>query len=328
MKHLFKKLSACNAEVIGYTSIGGNIFNLTRKGSSVKSFLNGYEVYNVSDTDPRYKESSIVLASVIDHMFKNSEEKKIRLYRSEWKDTKESSTNLLEDIIPNLNENVGDSIVVVKNKPREERDIRLKGAPGFSVENGVPLKSLINNLSVLKKKMSGIARDLEEALDTASTFTRRKLKGSMWGAKEMQKVLDNLYSEFISNYWNKADVNIELIERSIDKLICKLNMNGCVEEKKIIVSILIPDVTESYAHIKEVVIKMVTLLAPLIVIDKTFTEKTSYPARFFIPDEVIDQTQDRFNCLIDFLCLAPIIESKVLDPLDFVRVNMLNEIKG
>jgi hypothetical protein len=152
----------------------------------------------------------------------------------------------------------------------------------------------------------------------------------MWGASAVQSILDELREEFLAKYWHKADVYFEVIDKSIDRLNNKINKNlieGCGEEKKVAAGVLIPSITSSYEGIKEIVIKLVTLLAPLIVIDKTFKDKTSYPARFFIPDGVVDQTQEIFDALIKFLCLVPTIESKVLDPLDFVRVQMLNGIK-
>jgi len=331
MKHLIKRISVLNSEAIGYSSIGGKTFNLIRKGNSIKGFLDGYEVYSISEKDPRFKEAGIVIASVLDYMFKSSEDKKIRLYKSEWKNIKESSVNLLEEIIPNLNDSVGNPVVIIRNKPKEERDIRLRAASGFSAEGCIPTEILMNNLEVLKKKISALSSDLEESLDVASTFTRRKLKDSMWGAKPMQQILDSLRSEFLNKCWNQAYVSLELIEKSIDRLVYKFKSifdEECFEEKKMVVGVLIPDIIESYAKIKDVVIRLVTLLAPLILMDKTFTEKTSYPAKFFISDEIIEQTQNRFNVLIKFLCLSPTIESKVLDPLDFVRLQMLNEIKG
>lgn len=330
MKHLFKQLSASSLEAVGYVRIGDNSFNLARKGSSVKGFLNGYEVYSISEKDPQIKSAGVVLASIMSHVFKDSGEDKLKLYKSEWKSQRNSSLNFLDEVVPNLNDSMDSAVVVVRNKPTEERDIGLKAAPGFSVGSCVPLEVLSKNLSVLKRKVSEVAVEIEESLDVAETFTRRKLKDSMWGAKGMQKILDDLRVEFLGNHWSPAEISIEILEKSVDKIIHKLNsdlIKHCDEEKKLVVGILVPNIIKSYENIKETVIRLVTLLAPLIVIDKTFTEKTSYPARFFIPDEIVEQTQDRFNSLVDFLCLAPTIESKVLDPLDFVRIQMLNEIK-
>jgi hypothetical protein len=330
MKHLFKKLAASTSEVVGYTLLGDKSFSIAKKSGSIKGFLNGYEVYAISDRDPRLKEACVVFASVINNVFKNSGEDKIRLYKSEWKCSKGASVNLLEEVVPSLNDCTGKGVVVVKSKPEEERDISIKACPGFSVDNCVSLEDLSKNLNVLKRKILEYSEDFDKALDVAETFTRRKLKGSMWGAKEMQSILDGLRTEILSKYWSKAEVGAEVLDKSLVRLMHKLN-NGltkdCDEEKKIAAGILIPNIIKSYEDIKESSVKLSTLLAPLVVIDKTFSSKTSYPAHFFIPAEILEQTKESFDNLISFLCLSPTIESKVLYPLDFVRVQMLNEIK-
>jgi hypothetical protein len=327
MKHLLKKLSFSSLEVVGYAQVGDQVFNIAKKGSAIKGFLNGCEVYSILESDPRVKESSIVFSSIINHMFKNSGEKNIKLYRSEWKSSKESSSNLLEEILPGLTDNAeGKCIVIVKNKPEDVRDIKMNQSPGFSADNCIPLDSLSKNLNVFKRKVNSYYTEFEDALKVAETFTRRKLKGSMWGAKDMQKILDKSNSEILGNYWKQADVSVEVLEKSIDRLTNKFSnvlLKDCPEEKKMVAAILIPNVIKSYSDIKEAGIKLATLLSQLVSIDKTFSEKTSYPARFFIPEEIMVHANDSFGSVIDFLCMSPAIESKVLDPLDFVRLQML-----
>lgn len=326
MKHLIKQLSASGAEAVGYTLIGDRAFNITQKGSSIKGFLDGYEVYSVSEKNPRLKDAAVVFASILECAYKSSGTDKIRLYESEWRGTKESSISFLDEIVPNLNE----GSVVIKSRPQKKRDTKLHPSPNFNIEDCISYDRLSNNLNVLKKKVSILMEDFEESLDVAAIFTRRKLKKTMWGAEAIQKMLDNLRSQFLCNKWNKTEENVKLVEKSIERLCVKLRRNllqECPEEKKMISGILIPDIIRGYDVIKDSIIELVTLLAPLVAIDKTFTEKTSYPAKFFIADEIIDQAQTKFDDLVKFLCGTPLIESKVLDPLDFVRMQMLNEIK-
>jgi DNA ligase-1 len=40
----------------------------------------------------------------------------------------------------------------------------------------------------------------------------------------------------------------------------------------------------------------------------------------------MDVFEDRFKELVSFLCLVPVIEPRVLDPLDFIRVQIINEM--
>lgn len=330
MKYLIKKLATSQLKVVGHVGIGDASLNIAQRGSSVKGFLNGYEIYNISDKKENLRDACTVIAGLIAHVFNKKTEDKLRLYKSEWKKDKEGSINLFDDTVVYLKDMIDDRALIIRSRPKKERDINFTVAPEFSAEKNIPVESLTTNLSILKKKLCELVSEIEDSLDVAETFTRRKLIGTMWGAKAMQGILDGLRDEFLSKYWSQSDVYFEVIENSISRLINKLKtdlLKQCSEEKKMVVSILIPDIISSYEKIKEVVIRLITLLAPLIVIDKTFLNKTSYPARFFIPDEIMEQTQYKFDSLIKFLCLVPDIESNVIDPLDFFRIQMLNQIK-
>jgi len=326
MRHLIRKLSYSTSEVVGYFNTVSDNFSVAMKDKSLKGYLNGYEVYSFPTKDKKFKNSYVVLASIIDNVFKSSNEDKLRLYKSEWGILKESSENLLEEIVPNLES----PDIAVRNKPPQKRDTSPREDKELSFDDFISYKNLAKNLSVLSKKMFDLSEELEESLSIAKDLTRIKLKDSMWGAKDMQGTLNGLHSEFVFNYWKDADISFEVIQKSIERLIHKLTskeIKNDVDEKKVSANVLIPSIINSYDKIKKALVHMVTLLAPLIIIDKTFTDKTSYPARFFISDKILEQTQDKFNSLIKFLCLLPTIEAKVIDPLDFVRVQMLNEIK-
>ena len=172
---------------------------------------------------------------------------------------------------------------------------------------------------------------LAAAKDGASMLTRGKLVSSMWGAKETQCILDDVREKLVGDNksWDKIDLYSEMLDKSLARLATKFNtdlIEVCDEEKRFAAEVLIPQILDSYDKLKDLLIKCIVSLAPLVYIDEVFKEKTTYPAKWFLAEDVMGGLRQDYDTLIKFLTEIPNIELRVIDPLDFIRAQFINKI--
>ena len=103
-------------------------------------------------------------------------------------------------------------------------------------------------------------------------------------------------------------------------------MSASPEEKKVIGEIIIPAITDNYEKLKNIVINTLVEMPTIVYVDDVFKKFTSYPVQFFFDEDLLDHVRQNYEALIKFVLDIPKIEAKVIDPLDFMRMRLSNQI--
>jgi hypothetical protein len=169
------------------------------------------------------------------------------------------------------------------------------------------------------RKAANMSIALSNAVREAQIITGRKLVGSMWGAKKTQKYLDleNKRVAFFQGNMDAINMHQELMFKGMEKLQACINEKSLSREKKrVIARIVIPNIVDSYCEHKKNASEVMLELSPLLHIDNVFKSNTNYPASWFIDVEGLDNMWEDFEHLASYIGEIPVIESKVIIPLD------------
>ena len=140
----------------------------------------------------------------------------------------------------------------------------------------------------------------------------------------MQEMLESIHQEIADNdKWDRIEFFSNIIIKSIDRLIHKLATelsSVCMEEKKVIYNILIPNILDGYEQFKQVVGSALMSLSSLAYIDVIFKKTTSYPATLFMSSSMLGDLNQDYQKLLGLLKDMPRIERQVIYPLDMMRL--------
>jgi len=322
MKHLIKKISVANSDVIGHINFGNKKLALIAKNNDISSIYDGYEVYNFNYSKKSASNHLGVISALINEIG-NKLDNKIVVYKDSWN----SKYSFIDTIVPSLDKDK----FIIRNKSKDLIDNDNLIASYFNIDNAINLKYLCKNLEVFKNKIKSIEDSVRDGVDIVRTLTHIKLVKTMWGSKKLQDIIDTVKDDFSEKTFNNnLDVSLEMLDKSVDRLIKKFGtdiLKICEEEKKFIVSILIPNIIKNYENLKSLIMKLLSFLSTLVNLEKTFETNIKCPVSWFINNSDITSANDIYKELINFIIQIPAIESKLIDPLDFYRLQLLSEIK-
>ncbi len=324
MKHLIQKYSYTRSDIVGHISSGNFGFCLISSDNSIRGIVNGSEVLKEEKNKEAHETIAPVLAGLI-HNFVPSPEKGVVIYKSEWPVIgKASSSQYLDSLFEYLPRYYKASVIQILDKPKEPRNMEDSLSPRFNITGTIPPEALKVNLSVFLSKLRDLPKVLQGGIEDSMMLVRKKLVPSMWGAKMTQKFIDNARNKILrdSDSWSKIEFHMDMINKSVLRLLVKLSDNMNEEDRKIVSAILIPNIINNYEALKDTVIKASMALTPLVYIDDVFQKNTSYPASWFFTDDIVKSVKNCYDYLLKFLSEVPIIESKVIYPLDLYKVQI------
>lgn len=327
MKHLVKNILSSKARILTHMKIGSKeALNIVSSGRNAKIILNGYEIFSCNKNSKSMKKLADVTQNISVRLAERPASTKLVILKDPEdilvKELLEALVTGIEDIFEKDNMNI-------KNLPKDRADIQKTLNPKQNIAVSLDHSHIMNNLGVLSKKVSNVCKILDAAHQDALMLTRKKLVSTMWGAKAIKNILDEIREEMIQDAkWNKIDLYSEMICKSIRRLQSKLQTNlseVCEEEQRIISEVLIPNIINNYGSLKELVIRAVYNLGILSNIDEIFKKHTSYPAAWFFDEVMLKGIQQEYDYLIKFICEIPKIEKCAIDPLDFARYRYQSE---
>jgi hypothetical protein len=140
----------------------------------------------------------------------------------------------------------------------------------------------------------------------------------------MQGILQGLHTDVATNdKWDRVEFFSSIILKSIERLMAKLASDlgkVCAEEKRIVYTILVPNVLDNYEIFKKIAISALLSLSSLIYIDAAFKRVTSYPATWFLSGGMLDDLKQDYQKLLDLMLSMPRLERQVIYPLDVLRM--------
>lgn len=328
MKHLIKKVSASRANIITHFKVGDDTLNVVQRDGCVRGILNGYEVFST----PHEKEAGTVLGYFLDdllsNLVSNGKPAQVIVFRKAPQSDPEKS--YMSKVVPDLKHTIGPKNVCLKRMPVDASEIRESLVPDFKIEKTLNYDCMNHNLKVFGKKTAALCAGLNRVKDDAIMLTRKRLVKSMWGADKVQGILDGIKSDVNTDArFKKLALYNQVMQKALDRLEYKMKtqkFSSDVEEKRMVSEVLIPTVIENYDNLKSVMGAAVGAVTPLVYIDDAFKKHTSYPAKFFLSQELMDALKQDYDGLVRFAVQIPKIEEMVIDPLAFIKLRCLSEM--
>lgn len=235
------------------------------------------------------------------------------------------------DVVDNVKKDIGPEKVTIRIIPLGGIGLEKTLHSDFDVESTADIPALVGALKNFVSVIREMTTILKVCHDDALTLTQGHMVDTMWGAKEMQGMLCGLREEIEGNTrWEKIEFFAGLIEKSIERLMLKLGTQlaqVCTEEKKVICNVLIPNIIDNFQQFKTAATDALLSLSSLVYIDTIFKKMTTYPATWFLSGGMLNDLGQDYQKLLGFVGQIPAIEKKIIYPLDFIKMTLLNGVK-
>lgn len=319
MKYLIQRYSNTNkSNNVGFVRIGNDVFSLRKTKEHLRGILNSSEIFLTNVENKVNEKLACLLANVFSYLCKKNASNQLVLYRVQWRDKEKEypSEELLEKITPRISSDIK---VLLRSHPREE--CKKASQEIEKISENINSNALFHNMGVFSRRIHNASVSLESAHHYSEIISKKQLIASMWGAAKTQRYLNQFNEKIasIKNNINKAGMHNELIKRGsakIQKCVKETSLNS--DEKLTLNKVVIPGILESYSKFKKIATDTMLEISPLLYVDEVFQHNTKYPASWFISDEIIHNMKEDFDHLASFVGDLPIIESKVVIPLEMV----------
>jgi len=323
MKHLIKKVSASKSMIRAHFKMGHDVLNIVNKGTGCAGVLNGHEILKLSG-DTLDSRSVHVLSDIIKCCTSRMKIASVSVM------TDDMGTGV-GDVVDNVKKDIGPEKVTIKIIPLGGAGLEKTLHSDFDVGSTADIPALMGALKDFVSTIREMTTILKVCHDDALTLTQGHMVGTMWGAKDMQDMLCGLREEIEGNSrWEKIEFFAGLIEKSIERLMLKLGTQlaqVCAEEKKVICNVLIPNIIDNFQQFKTAATDALLSLSSLVYIDTIFKKTTTYPATWFLSGGMLDDLGQDYQKLLGFIGQIPTIEKKIIYPLDFIKMKMINQEK-
>jgi hypothetical protein len=322
MKHLLRNIKGANCKVIAQFKVGDVSYALNCIGKTSNISIDGHDVIDCSDVDVEYDKVAHLLKDFIIKGATVSNPPSIQAY---IKKDVEFSDAILSTLKKNL-----DSSIKIVNQSMEIPDttpVKLDLEKAFAPEN------FLKKIKEFAQALHDINETLKVCREDIIMISCGRLVNTMWGAKPTQRILENMKNIVEEDEdWEKIEFYVNMIIRSIDRLSHKLNtslFDVCDEEKKVVSTVLIPNIIQNFDKIKVIVSNVLKMLSNFVNIDEIFKKNTSYPANWFINADMFEDIKLDYKNLVLFALKIPRFEQELLYPLDIMRHSFIakNEIR-
>jgi hypothetical protein len=324
MKQIIKRCSNIGAEVLGFIKVGSDSLVLIEKNNEIKGILNGCEIFKTASVNDNENSIVHVFGDLTQNLYNKSKPDDFTIYRGHWANEKYPMGEVLDQILSNLKKTAKFAVKV------RAKESTINFEPSLKLGNKIDPTILDRNINVFNLKISNAGLFLQNFLRNASIITGYKFeeKDPVWGSKNIHKCMNDIKSKMASNVneISKLDYYKEMIDRTTNKIHLKLSstiVKNNSEERKILGSVLIPELISNYEGFKKLATSVVFACSPLVYVDELFRKNTNYPASWFISDDVLINLNENYAFLINFLQELPRIETNAIIPLDLYGAQLL-----
>jgi hypothetical protein len=324
MKQIIKRCSNIGAEVLGFIRVGNDSLVLIEKNSEIKGILNGCEVFKTASVDDNENSIVHVFGDLTQNLYNKNKPEDFTIYREHWSSDKYPMGEVLDQILSNLKKTAKFSVKV------RAKESSINFEPSLKFGNKIDSAILDKNVNVFNLKINNASLVLQNFIRNASIITGYKFeeKDPVWGSKNISRYINGIKSKMASNAaeMDKLDYYTEMIDRTASKIHFKLSSDRVKknpEERKILGSVLIPELVGNYEGFKKLATSVVFACSPLVYVDDLFRKNTNYPVSWFISDDVLINLNDNYSFLINFLQELPRIETNAIIPLDVYGAQIL-----
>lgn len=320
MKHLLNNIKTSNCKILAQFKVGSVSYNLNAIDSNTKIAINGHDIIDCNEPDVGYEKIASLLKDFIVNGASLNKPTSIQAYLNK-------EANISKSFIDSLKKELESSIKIVTQSMEIPHSTTVK----LNLEEAFAPDLFLKKIREFAQSLHDINETLKVCREDISMLSCGRLVDSMWGAKKTQKILEDLKSRVSEDGdWEKIEFYVNMILKSIDRLAHKLNsslFDVCDEEKKVVNTVLIPNIIQSFEKIKEVVSRVLKMLSNFVCIDEIFKKNTSYPANWFINAEMFEDIKLDYKNLILFALKIPRYEQEILYPLDMMRHSFVTKNK-
>jgi len=318
MKHLIKNIKSSNCKILAQFKVGDLSYTLNSIGKTSNISINGHDVIDCSDADIEYDKIAHLLKDLIIKGATGINPSSIQAYMR--KDTKFSDT-----ILSTLKKNLDSSIKIVNQSMEIPDTTPLK----LDLEEAFVPEKFLLKIKEFSQALHDINETLKVCREDIMMISCGRLVNTMWGAKPTQRILENMKSTVAEDEnWERVEFYVNMIIKSIGRLTHKLDaslFDVCDEEKKVVNTVLIPNILQSFEKVKMIVSNVLKMLSSFVNIDEVFKKNTSYPANWFINADMFEDIKLDYMNLVLFALKIPRFEQELLYPLDMMRHSFITK---
>ena len=318
MKHLLRNIKASNYTVLAQFKVGSICYGLNTKDKLSNISINGYDIIDCKDTGIDYNKIAHLIKDLVINGLDASKTDSIQAYIL-------NEAKLSDSILSGIKKDLGSSIKVINQSMEIPHNFPVK----IDFEEAFAPERFLKKIRDFAQTVHDINETLKVCREDIISITCNKLVDSMWGAKPTQQILEEMKESAEGNEdWEKVEFYTNIILKSIDRLVHKLEgslINICNEEKKVVNTVLIPNIIHSFEKIKSIVSDVLLMLSNFVYIDEVFKKNTSYPANWFINADMFKDLKLDYKNLILFALKIPRFEQEIIYPLDMMRHNFINK---
>lgn len=322
MKYLLKNIKASNCKVLAQFKAGNMSYSLNSFGKTSNITINGHDIIDCSDAGVDYEKIAHLLKDLIIRGASISSPVSIQAYMR--KDVK-----LSDAILKALRKDLDSSIKIVNQSMEIPDNTPVK----LNLEEAFAPDKFIKKINEFAQTIHDINETLKVCREDILMLSCGRLVNTMWGAKPTQRILEDMKCSVADDDdWDRVEFYVNMIHKSIDRLVHKLDgklFDVCDEEKKVVNTVLIPNILQSFEKIKKIVSNVLKMLSNFVYIDEVFKKNTSYPANWFINADMFEDIKLDYKNLVLFALKIPRFEQELLYPLDMMRHSFItkNEIR-
>jgi len=318
MKHLLRNIKSSSSKVIAQFKAGSNCYGLNTKNKLSNISINGYDVIDCKDTGTDYDKIAHLIKDLITSGLDNQKPNSIQTYLLK-------GAKLSDTILSGIKKDLGSSIKIINQSMEIPHNFPVK----LDFEEAFAPEKFLKKIRNFSQIIHDINETLKVCREDILSITCGKLVDSMWGAKPTQQILEKMRDSAMENEdWEKIEFYTSIILKSIDSFTHKLELplfNVYDEEKKVISTVLIPNIIHSFEKIKSIVSDVLLMLSNFVYIDEVFKKNTSYPANWFINADMFQDLKLDYKNLILFALKVPQFEQEIIYPLDMMRHNFISK---
>lgn len=309
MKHLINRINSSSKKPVAQIRCGNRSFSVIAGNLTSQITIDGHDIIS---NDSGYDKMANLISDMVKKDLSGAKDATITAYIC-------NEVKEFDSVLKSI-KNALDSSVKIVTQSKEIPDhtpIKLNLEEAFAPEK------FLSRIREFAQSLHDINETLRVCREDIISLTHGKLVDTMWGAKPMQQILCGLKNNIEENDdWDNLEFYVNMIMKSIERITHKMGKDlytVCDEEKKVVNTVLIPNIIQGFEKIKGVISKVLMMLSNLVYIDEMFKKNTTYPASWFINGDIFEDIKLDYNNLVLFALKIPRIEQEIIYPLDMMR---------
>lgn len=314
------------AELIGKVSFGNSSYILAVDEDTHLLLKDGYPL--ITSLEPMGV-SNPILDFLIDILCKESHNNDcpIVIAEGDW-DTadKYSSLEMLARLKKDIAFYMGDTHVLVQEGVTNDA-FRERGGPK------VTLFAFLQSIESNKQVFSSLVNSAETLMEKTSSLLRVKIPLDMWGADKVYEDLlpcreSKPHFENIIQGIGKSSTDVVRLLTKLHHRLSKGFLNMTEVDKKFLLEEICPVLFEAVRVLQKKVLDYLILLRPIYRLEKNFTKYTGNPACWSLPGNILLDSHDCYEELLEFIIRVPDIEQTLLEPMTLVYKRIKKELNA